>query len=83
MVILLFSSWICFFLRRLTLYYPDSLLYYAVTGIPDAPSLRLVAQSPSCQIQIGQRTEHKQGVGIFVQLTIADLGKTKHTLEHR
>ena len=54
----------------------------AVTASSDAPTLRHVAQSSSRQIQIGQRTQHKQGMGILGQAAVADLGKAKHTLDH-
>jgi len=83
MVILPFFSWICLSRCCLNRYSPDLHLYCAITSIPDAPSLRLVSQSAARQIQLGQRTEHKQGIGILVQPTIADLGKTKHALDHR
>jgi hypothetical protein len=82
-VMLSFFTWICFFRRHLVRYYPDSCSYYIVTGIEDAPSLRLVSQSPSCLVQIGQRTEHKQGIGILVQSTVTALGKAKYALDHR
>ena len=83
MVILPFFAWICFFRRHLVRYYPDSCSYYVDSGIEDAPSLRLVSQSPSCLVQIGQRTEHKQGIGILVQPTVADLGEAEHALDDR
>jgi len=82
MILLLFAL-ICFPRHCLARYYHDSCFYYAFTGIPDTSSLHLVSQSPSCQVQTGQRTEHNQFVGILAQLTVANPGKTKHELDSR
>jgi hypothetical protein len=83
MVIQLFFTLICFPRPRLARYSPDSRLYYALAGIAVTPSLRLVSQSAARQIQIGQGTEHKQGIGILVQPTVVDLGKIRHAFDHR
>lgn len=43
-------------------------------------TLRQASQSSPGKVQIGQRTENKQGMGVFGETKIADLGKSKYPL---
>jgi hypothetical protein len=82
MVILTFFSLVCFYQRCLARYYADSCFYFAISDIPGALFICLLPQSVSRQIQIGKGTEHKQGIGIFVQSTVTNLGESKHAFDH-
>jgi hypothetical protein len=61
----------------------DLLFPSIVTHHPDAPALRHLAQPSSRHVQIGQRTAHKQVMGIPFQPAVTDLGKTEHAFDHR
>jgi hypothetical protein len=82
-VILTFFSLFCFYRRFLARYYADSCSCFAASYVPDASFLRFISQSATVQIQIGQRKEHKQGIGIIAQAMVTNLGKTKHAFYHR
>ena len=51
------------------------------SGISGATILRHGSQSSSRQVQIGQRTQHKQRMCILIQPTVANLCISEGTLE--
>lgn len=81
-MLLMFFTGICFVPSYLSQFYQDFLPHGADSVVPDAPTLRHVAQSSSRQVQIGQRTQHKQDMSILGRAAVTNLGKAEQPLDH-
>jgi len=81
-MLLMFFTGICFVRRYLSRFYRGLLFHGAVSALLDAPSLRWTSQSSSRHIQVGQRAQHEQGMGILGQATVTYLGKAEHPFDH-
>ena len=61
---------------------PNCPVHSVNSGIPGAPILRHVSQSPSREVQVGQRAQHEQSMSVLIQPSVANLGESEDTLDH-